>query len=654
MISATRKFAKSPVAWLLFGLLILSFLIFGIGDVFNAQLSQNVVDAGSRRVRPAEFQQDFDRALKTLSEEQRRPISRDEAIQGRFHEQLLESVAMREGLAAATEKLGLKASPKLVAQELEGIPAFFSQLTGKFDKSAYADTLARAGYTVAKFEQGIKDDTATRALMTGITAGAAPPKTYGALVALNQSETRSLDYVVLDPRKAAAPPAPTEQQLTAFMNEPNVSSRIRKAETRDLTVVRFSTREAAQSVKVDPAELKKLYDFRLPTLSEPELRSFIQIPAKDAAAAKAAADRLTRGEDPTAIAKALGVTPVVYDQKPKTSTSDPKVADAAFAMREGEVRSVQGSLGFAALKVTKVTPGRTPTLEDVRAQLELDLRKENAQKQVFDAAEKFQDALEAGGDLAAAAKAAGVTPITLAAVTRDEGLPPQQTGRAPRPGLSPKLVEKAFSLSQGSESDVEDEGNSEYYVVRVNKITPAAMPALAEVRDMVTNAWLAREVDKQIAKQAEDLAARVRKGESVQAAAQAMGLQAVKAEGVTFQTQKELGATLGQNGLAGLFRTKPGEVFVAQAGMPGSQVVGKVLTVTAAPPAEAAKVVDQMRGALSQAFSEDFRQMTAEAARRIVKVQVDKDLAYGALGIDPPAQEDEKAKAAPAKKDKAG
>ena len=47
---------------------------------------------------------------------------------------------------------------------------------------------------------------------------------------------------------------------------------------------------------------------------------------------------------------------------------------------------------------------------------------------------------------------------------------------------TPKLLKEAFSLAQGAESELEDEGEGDYFAVRVQSITPPALPTLAEIR----------------------------------------------------------------------------------------------------------------------------------------------------------------------------
>ena len=65
---------------------------------------------------------------------------------------------------------------------------------------------------------------------------------------------------------------------------------------------RISAAALADSIVADPAEVKKRYDFRKDSLSQPEKRSLLQISVKDAAQAADISAKLKAGGDPAAAA----------------------------------------------------------------------------------------------------------------------------------------------------------------------------------------------------------------------------------------------------------------------------------------------------------------------------------------------------------------
>jgi len=70
--------------------------------------------------------------------------------------------------------------------------------------------------------------------------------------------------------------------------------------------VRFTPQSVPANTPIDEAEMKKLYEFRKDTLSKPEVRTVVQIPAKDAATAQKVTAALRAGQAPEAVAKSVG------------------------------------------------------------------------------------------------------------------------------------------------------------------------------------------------------------------------------------------------------------------------------------------------------------------------------------------------------------
>jgi peptidyl-prolyl cis-trans isomerase D len=629
MLSAIRTFAKSWVATLLFAVLIVSFVIFGIGnrDTFRGRMTNAVIVAGDRQVSPSQFKRAFDSIKQRLEQQYGQQITPELAAQNGIDKQVLQRMATQEAFAALITKMGVRPSDNLIAAELRKIPAFFDQVTGRFDKAAYAQRLAQNELTPAMFEANLRDDLAQTHVGSAIVAGMSAPRAYAALAAIYGLESRDIGYFVVEPTSVQQPAEPTDAQLTQFMQEN--AQRLMKPEFRVLTVVRFSPQAVSAAIPVDEAEVKKRFDFKKDTLSTPETRTVVQVPAKDAAAAAQIQQRLAKGEDPNAVAKSMGVEAITYENKPQTAIPDKKLGAAAFAAPAGQVTAVKGDLGEAVIKVVSVTPGHAVTLEQVRPAIEAEIRKDAAADKVYQLTQAYDDAHQGGASLAQAAQKAGVPVVTIGPLTR-EGVDQQ---RQPVPGLTPKLMETAWSLPAGGESEIEDAGNGEYFAVRVDKVIPAAMPALAEVRGPLADAWKKRELVNRMQARADELAARVRKGESLQAVAQSAGVTVSPLTGIDKQNARQ-NPLLSQDMLGKIFTAKPGEVFTAQFSR-FAMVVGKLDAVHAGDPAVLARTAEQIRPQMSQAFYREIGEAAEMAARQKVKLTIDENKAREAIGLEP-------------------
>ncbi|WP_309089466.1 SurA N-terminal domain-containing protein [Phenylobacterium sp.] len=626
MLSAIRSFAKSWVAAVLIGLLIVSFAIFGINDVFRGTVGDQVIKAGSRVITSVDFRREYDDYRKRLEQQSGQQITPELASQNGLDRQVLNGLATREAFAEMLSKMGIRPSDKLLVAEIQKIPAFFDPISGRFDRRTFEQRLGENGLTPEDFDRILRDQMAAQHWGAGAGEGLRAPRAYGALAAIYGLESRDIAYFNVTPANVTAVAPPTDAQLTQFMQQN--AAQLTRPEMRVLTIARF-TPQAAAAGPVDQAELQKLYDFRKDTLSQPETRTVVQIPAKDAATAQQIQARLARGEAPAAVAKSVGVDAITYDNRPRTAIADRRVAETAFRLQPGQVAQAQGELGLAVVKVLSVTPGRAVTLEEARPMLEAELRKTAAAQKVYEQTQAYEEAHQSGADLAAAAQKAGVPVMTVGPVVQ-QGVDAQ--GR-PVPGLTPAILDQAFSLPAGGESELVDAGGGEYFAVRVERIVPPAMPPLAEIRADLVRVWTAQETARRMEARANELAERIRKGEALTAVAASAGVSASQITDLSRQTAGQNQA-LSRELMGRAFNAKPGEVFVSR-GREFAFSVGQVGAVRMQPGPTAAMLAEQSRSELASTIFREIADAAQNAARDKLKVRVDVNRARSAIGMEP-------------------
>ena len=631
MIAAIRAFAKSWLAKVLLSILILSFLVFGVGsvrDVFRPRIHDAVVTAGSRQVSSDQFKRMFDNYKRAAEQQSGQQVSLQDAVAQHLDTRVLQEVATNEAFSEFLHRSGIAPAATLIADAIRKQPSFFDPVSGRFDKNAYQQKLAENQLTPTMFESLLSDEIAQGHLQAGFQAGFKAPLTYEAVIAGYELEGRSLSYFVIDPRKLPTPPAPTDAQLQAFLTQ-NAAA-LKRPEFRMLTVLRFSAKALAPTMQADPAAVQKLYDFRKDSLSTPEKRSLVEIPAKDAAAAQAIVAKLKAGAAPDAAAKSVGAPPIVYPDAAKSAIADPKVADAAFSMAAGQISGpIRGGLGYAVVKLASITPAKLATLDQVRSDLEAQVRTDAAAQKIYDQVQKYDDSHSGGASMADAAKAAGGTPLPIGPLTA-RGL--DLAGR-PVPGLSAKLLKDAFALAPGAESEMEDEGQGEYFAVRVDKVTPPATPTMAEIKEPLTRYFIAKAMSEAVQAKAQSLVAAIKKGQSLDAAAASVGAQVGHAPNVTraaMTQNRSLSPELG----AALFAAKQGDAVDGPTSQ-GTFMVARIDGVQAAPVADAARAVVAQNRQFSGQLFQDLGELARIAARESIKPTMDPVRARTALGISP-------------------
>ena len=636
MLSAIRNFAKTWPARILFGVLAISFVGWGVNQGGPSLVAGDyVIKAGSRTISPLDFRIEFDNYKKRIEQETGQTVTNELAEQNNLDSTVLNGVATRESFSEVLAKMGIRPGDKLVLDQIQEVQAFFDPITGKFDKKIFQQRLAENNMTPERFDAVLRDQMATQHWAVAVQNGLAAPRSYGALAAIYALEARDLAYVTLAPNSVPQPAAPTDAQLQSVINENK--ARLTVPEMRVLTVAMFTPAGVqAEAAPIDPAELQKRYQFRKDTLSTPETRTVVQIPVKDQAAAQQVIARLGRGEAPAAVAKSVGVDAVVFENKPLTAIADRKIGQAAFRMAQGQAAAVQGDLGLAVVRVGAINPGREVSLEEARPMLEAEIRKDQVAEKVYAQTQTFEDAHQGGASLADAAKKAGVLVASLGPITaQGQDLQGRQLQ-----GLPPKILETAFAQASGAESDITELGDGSYFAVKVDRVIPQRVRTLDEVRPQAVQFWMQREIVRALEAKAAGLAERVRKGESFDAVAASAGLAISRLPGLTRQTAGANQA-LGREVLGRALSARPGEIWTA--GAPGGIVIGRVDNVRMEGGPTAGRLAEMTRGELTQVLYREMGESAQTYARAKLKTKVNAARAREALGFEPLA---EKGKAA--------
>lgn len=640
MLTAFRNFAKSPWAIGLLVLLALGLLITGGTqmDVLANLGPKHVISAGDRSIGAAEFRADMERVRSQAQAQSGQAVSFEQLVgDGGELVQYLRQRSQQLGFMAWAWNAGVRPGKELVLRQIRQAPAFFDSVTGRFSQEQYRSVLAENNATPEMFEEQLRDEVVTRHFGAAMGAGARLPRVYGAVLANQAMETRDGRWFTVTQAMAGQAPTPTEAQLTAFMNQN--AARLRQPELRSGTLVLFDN-PADGAAAISEERIQERFAFRRDSLSRPERRTFITLTAPSQAAAERIAAALRAGQTPEAVGQANNLQPARYEDTPRSAVSDPAVAAAVFGLTEGEVSDpVQARVGFVVARVTGIAPGQAVTLPEVRDQVVQELRQEAARAAVFERVEAYDKARQQGKSLEAAVAEVGARTLQIPLVTR-EGRSREQPGfTAP-----PQLLESMWSLGANAVSEVVEAGGGQYFVVRVDRVVPPALPSLSEpgVRQQLAAAWTAQENARLLNARVEALSSRLRRGEDIAAVAASTGATVTTATGVGRQDEAR-----GQGVLQGLFTAGRNEVFSQQQSQ-DSFVIGRTDRITPPNPTLAARMAEQFRARLAPDSLNALGETAIVAAADRVGAEYDEAEARRVLGLDPAAAAGSARPAAPA------
>jgi peptidyl-prolyl cis-trans isomerase D len=409
-------------AQLILFLMMVPFAFFGVDYYFRGgSTADTVVTIGKDNVSMAEF----DQALRDQQSRARQMLGRnyDPAMfdnpEVRFA--VLDQVVNDHLLAGKARDERFRVSDAQLRDTIASIPAF--QDGGKFSNERYEMFLIGQSTNRIAFEEKVRGDMLAAAVQEPIAAAniVARPSTEKFLGLLEQQ--REVAIAIVDAAPFIKDVKVDDSAVKAFYDKNQAA--FQTPELARIEYLILTADALLANVTVDPADVKKQYDANVQQYSKAEERTvshiLIAMKADGSDADRAAAKK--QAEDMLARAKA---NPAKFGDLAREFSKDPGSAqqggdlgtfargtmvkafeDAAFAAKPGDiVGPVQTEFGWHIIKVNGVNAGHVQPFDEVKAQIEADLKKQQAAQKFAASADQFQNLVyEQADGLAGAAKA---------------------------------------------------------------------------------------------------------------------------------------------------------------------------------------------------------------------------------------------------------
>ena len=528
ILDTLRKGAGRAFGMVLMGMLVISFAIWGIADIFRGYGSQTLIKVGNTEITPQEYSRAQRDVLRVMSSDAGRSLSLQEAREAGLENRVLERLIGGAAVDTHAKSLRLGISDEALLQGIMKDPAF-QDSTGNFNPLALQQALrnmdmSEQGYLASERERNLR-----RQLLS--TVGRTPIASQVFLNALNNynNETRSLRYVIIRATAAGTVPEPTDEDLKRFYD--NHQAKFTQPEFRKFGVLAVTPESVKDKVQITDDDLTAAFDKDKDKLGTPERRRVQQIAFPDKAAADAAYQKIESGTGFVDLAKAQGVNENDLDlgMLKRSDMADAAIGDAAFKLEKDKVSEpVTGALGKTVLlRVTEIQPGKIVTLKEAKPELENKLLKDRAQGAIFDLHDRIEDERAAGTQLSEVADKFKLSYQVFDQVDRQGKTPDGKVVDLPQ---KTDLLNAVFATEVGVENDpldAKDEGLIWYEVVG---ITPQQLKPFDQVRDEVKKDWSLDEQRARLAKYTKDLVKQLSGGKTLEDLAKDMNTQVTSTE----------------------------------------------------------------------------------------------------------------------------
>lgn len=601
MLDTLRRGASGWVAKGLMGLLVISFAVWGVNDVFRGYSTTAVATVGDEDISVDRFEKALGQKINDFSQRIGQPLTRADAMKYGLDVQTLTELIGLTAFDIGARESGLTVSDQTVAANITSDPSFTGTF-GKFDRDGFNLLLQRMGITEKAFIEDRRKYLVRLQLNNAMEAGVAVPDTMLNAISTYQGEERRASYIILPPEAVGEIADPSDDVLKAYYDKAAIHFTM--PETRDFTVMTLTPEDLAATISISDDDLKAAYEKRRAEFDVPERRVVDQIPFATEEAAKAADARLRGGEPMAKIVDELGLSlsDVELGNVSRTEMLSPALADAAFALKAGEYSEpVKGPLGYVILHVSTITSAAPSTYESSKDKLRQMMAMEMAHDQLYDVQNSIEDARAGGSSLEDAAEKNQIKVLKftgLSATGEDlDGKKPDNL-----PGYK-DLLATVYENQPGDQIPPGDTGKGGYYWVRVDNVTPAKLKPFDEVKADVLKLWKEETRKAKLQELAQGLADRGNKGESIDKIADSIGRTALPSPIIARNSQSE---TFSRLAVTRLFAQPKGGFIAGPVGYGDSMIVMEVTDITPPTPDPTSEEFKKMQQTLNDAIKTDI------------------------------------------------
>ncbi|MFP3866943.1 MAG: SurA N-terminal domain-containing protein [Desulfobacteraceae bacterium] len=526
MLRLMRKYARSWFIILAVGIIVVVFVFWGIGGFRSARFQRVATVNGTPIWLPA-YMQSYNQLIKLyrdrLGENATEDLLKSLNLRGQALNRLIEELL----IVQAAERWGIMVTTTELQDHIKQFQVFHDEQG--FNPQRYQTVLSRHHLSPADFEAQERRSLLINKTVQLITSFAKVSEAELKELFRLEREAVEVDYLVVSPERYLAEQTASAAEMAEYYKAHR--EEFRQPDRAQVRYLFFPDAKYLQQVKLTSQEIKDYYQEHRDELARPQTIRVSQLALWEPKGAsqpekqqlKQQAEEILRraqaGEDFAQLVETYS-----QDKASRAQGGDlgyvsrgqnlPQWEKVAFSLQEGQVGLAQTPKGYYILRVEEIKETEARPLDQVREQVEARLREQQARRRAQEAAQ------QARGELATA---------TMEEVAARYNLPVHQTPYIsidePVPGLGKysQLNQTALRLKPQEISKVVAFPHGLAILQSLGR-QKSHIPSLDQIKDQVRQAVREHKAALQAKQTAQDLLARLQKGEALkEVVAQASG-----------------------------------------------------------------------------------------------------------------------------------
>lgn len=524
MLQSIRDRAQGWIAWVIVGLISLTFALFGIDQYARGDKVETVAEVNGESITAPEFLTLYNRQKLRLQQQfgdLYDQVIKDEELRTQVLDALIESEQIRQW----SNDNRLTISDQQLSIAIQSAQAF--QQDGKFSQKIYEEILIRNGLNVGRFEYEQRQFLAENQFKNlTVSSGFSTKSELEQLLAL-QDQERNISYLRVDQRPFLKTATVSDEAVETFFND-NIDQYV-EPEKVSIEYIELSQQALADKVEYTDEILQGFYEENKLQFTTPEKREakhiLILVDAETDEAEQAALKTVAEVEAKIAEGVDFSELAKTYSKDPGSAESGgdlgvfeqgmmvPEFDNAVFSMQVGEVSEpVRTEFGFHIIKLTAIDASQANPFAEVKSEVASMYQSQEAERQYFDVLEQLNTlAYEQPDSLEPAAEAVGLSVQTSPLFSRDGG--------AGKVLSNTKVINTAFSeevLKSSMNSASIDIAANHAVIIRLAKHKEARQKPISEVEASIKEQLKREAAIAESAKLGEALMAKLANGEQPQ------------------------------------------------------------------------------------------------------------------------------------------
>ena len=268
MLDIIRNLVASIFGKILLGIMVLSFALWGVGDLLNSGNSQLAAKVGKQKVTLDDFYYEFQRSIDDFNNSLERRITLAEAYEEKIHTLVINEMVYDQMINVYANNNNIFVNNEILKKVIKSMPQFQNE-DGSFNKTIYEYSIQDAFPSEKIFLDEVRNLYLRGHLFDLFDSSISLNKKIHNLILDFEGETRDFEYFTIN-NIPFDEPVLTDTELNDYFTENEKDFRIPKSVILDLIQINYQ--DFANNVDIDETILKEEYENNLAAYTTPETR----------------------------------------------------------------------------------------------------------------------------------------------------------------------------------------------------------------------------------------------------------------------------------------------------------------------------------------------------------------------------------------------